>query len=165
MKTAQKESSGSQIRKIHKEKSKNYIENVTVGKHAFKVQTPQKDLSAWSRRKHTQVFMGSRCYISIIKTAAVYQRNIDTTWLVLNADTPQHKSTQEDSFNYGTAWIRLAYGGLSWLLINAGRPSPSWVTSLPVVLGCLKEFSERVSSQASRQHDVFIPLCSWWSCD
>lgn len=47
MKTAGKERNGDQTRKIHEEKkSKNYMENVTVGKHAFKVQTPQKDLSA-----------------------------------------------------------------------------------------------------------------------
>lgn len=46
MKTAQKESNGGQTRKIHKEKSKNYMENMTVGKHAFKVQTAQKNLNA-----------------------------------------------------------------------------------------------------------------------
>lgn len=79
------------------------MENVTVGKHAFKVQTPQRDLNVWSRRKHTQVFMGIWCYRSRIKTAALYHRNVDTTWLVLNAGTPQHKATREDSLGYGTA--------------------------------------------------------------
>lgn len=46
MKTAEKERNGGQTPKMHEEKSKNYMENVTGGKHTFKVQTPQKDLNA-----------------------------------------------------------------------------------------------------------------------
>lgn len=42
MKTAEKERNGGQTPKKHEEKSKNYMENVMVGKHTFKVQIPQR---------------------------------------------------------------------------------------------------------------------------